>query len=545
MAIHGFVDQNGAVQKYDYASLENVPTDIVKDADLDVVIAVQDTEPEEEKTKLWIKETASGGVQVPTYEEFLEVKEDLDEAIEDFAVPTQEAVDNYLNAHPEATTTVQDSSLTEVKFADSLKLKTIKDYVTPEMFGAIGDGLVNDSAAIQAAINSGKTVFMPNTYLAGTTLNVKNDNTVIYVTGEIVFDSDVTIFNIESSYNIIVVNKIAGSYREFEHDTTPNGAFIYYGTAFKLNADGKNVGSNYIFVQSCEFVKNSFLFYANETYGCTYNKIEFGLIRAMYGIKYECGSSGRPWINENTFTGGRLYGNYGIYVRKGENQTDPFNGNKFYNIGFELLYQNAIDCEFFRQNAFENIRTAESLFGDFWINFTPDCQQNTIASLSGVYFKQLNDLNNSEFANIYKFNQIIFPYTWGSTQKTIFFGENQIVKHTKWGWCAESARFRTASLSIVGVSGDQTQYDLPHFGLYGGYDITADTTNGICILNLPAHDGFGYGDMCHKIFIRIVGGSNRFYIRINGTNHAYADNAGYYVLLYLNSADWKLVKISD
>lgn len=37
MAIHGFVDQNGAVQKYDYASLENVPTDLVKDEEIDDV----------------------------------------------------------------------------------------------------------------------------------------------------------------------------------------------------------------------------------------------------------------------------------------------------------------------------------------------------------------------------------------------------------------------------------------------------------------------------------------------------------------------------
>lgn len=79
MAIHGFVDQNGSVQKYDYASLENVPSDLVKDADLDVVIAVQDSEPTDEKTKLWIKETSGDGVQIPTYEEFLEVKEDTDD----------------------------------------------------------------------------------------------------------------------------------------------------------------------------------------------------------------------------------------------------------------------------------------------------------------------------------------------------------------------------------------------------------------------------------------------------------------------------------
>ena len=46
------------------------------------------------------------------------------------------AVGAWLDDHPEATTTVQDGSLTEAKFSDALKLKTIKDYVTPQMFGA-------------------------------------------------------------------------------------------------------------------------------------------------------------------------------------------------------------------------------------------------------------------------------------------------------------------------------------------------------------------------------------------------------------------------
>lgn len=54
---------------------------------------------------------------------------------------TNNAVINWLNEHPEATTTVQDKSLTEMKFTDNLKTKTIKDYVTPEMYGAKGIGL--------------------------------------------------------------------------------------------------------------------------------------------------------------------------------------------------------------------------------------------------------------------------------------------------------------------------------------------------------------------------------------------------------------------
>lgn len=56
-------------------------------------------------------------------------------------------VNDWLESHPEATTTVQDGSITEVKLSDTLKLKTIKDYVTPEMFGAVGDGAADDFAA--------------------------------------------------------------------------------------------------------------------------------------------------------------------------------------------------------------------------------------------------------------------------------------------------------------------------------------------------------------------------------------------------------------
>ena len=67
--------------------------------------------------------------------------------IDEQGKPTQEQVDNWLDEHPEATTTVQDGSLTDAKFSNDLKLKTIKDYVIPEMFGAVGDGVVDDTTA--------------------------------------------------------------------------------------------------------------------------------------------------------------------------------------------------------------------------------------------------------------------------------------------------------------------------------------------------------------------------------------------------------------
>lgn len=58
----------------------------------------------------------------------------------------------YLAAHPELSTTVQDNSLSK----DKLVLGTL-GFVTPEMFGAVGDGVTDDSTAIQNAFNYLKT----------------------------------------------------------------------------------------------------------------------------------------------------------------------------------------------------------------------------------------------------------------------------------------------------------------------------------------------------------------------------------------------------
>jgi len=88
----------------------------------------------------------------------------LNEVYELFTAPTIEAVANWLDEHPEATTTVQDGSLTYKKLATGTL-----GFVTPEMFGAVGDGTVVDSEAINSAIlkcaETGLPLYLTGNYL--------------------------------------------------------------------------------------------------------------------------------------------------------------------------------------------------------------------------------------------------------------------------------------------------------------------------------------------------------------------------------------------
>lgn len=66
---------------------------------------------------------------------------------------TAAAVEAWLNDHPEATTTVADESLTYKKFVPGTL-----GYVMPEMFGAVGDGVADDTQALIDCIATGKDV---------------------------------------------------------------------------------------------------------------------------------------------------------------------------------------------------------------------------------------------------------------------------------------------------------------------------------------------------------------------------------------------------
>lgn len=88
---------------------------------------------------------------------------------------TREHIHSWLDEHPEVTTSVEDHSLT----IDKMAIGTL-GYVTPQMYGAVGDGVADDTKAIQQAIDSGRKVFIPKgTYAISSPLAIYSSNFVI------------------------------------------------------------------------------------------------------------------------------------------------------------------------------------------------------------------------------------------------------------------------------------------------------------------------------------------------------------------------------
>jgi hypothetical protein len=156
---------------------------------------------------------------------------------------TNNAVTNWLNEHPEATTTVQDGSITEQKIFSSFLPYIKKDYITPQMFGAKGNGVVDDTEAIQESIvfcgNNKRLLYIPSgVYLVSDTLTIPKSITILGSSAH----KDVL-----SSYNeymgISVLKFIAKSDKtlivasEKAYDVSMN-SLIFLATSYEVRVSG-------------------------------------------------------------------------------------------------------------------------------------------------------------------------------------------------------------------------------------------------------------------------------------------------------------------
>ena len=74
------------------------------------------------------------------------------------------AIDNRFNNYIKPSLTALEADVAELKESGTVAIPT--DYVTPQMFGAKGDGVTDDTAAIQAAMDASLNVYIPGgTYI--------------------------------------------------------------------------------------------------------------------------------------------------------------------------------------------------------------------------------------------------------------------------------------------------------------------------------------------------------------------------------------------
>lgn len=96
----------------------------------------------------------------------------------------RDTVNTWLNEHPEATTTVQDNSLTINKLVNGTL-----GYVTPQMFGAYADGFTDDTSAINqamesCAVNGGNVFFPSGTYIINSPISIPSNTKVFGNSGK-------------------------------------------------------------------------------------------------------------------------------------------------------------------------------------------------------------------------------------------------------------------------------------------------------------------------------------------------------------------------
>ena len=124
-------------------------------------------------------------------------------------------VDESMLTEELAYKTLNENVIVSQSMVEPSFLRTIQNgYVTPQMFGAIGDGVADDTNAIVQAMNANKDVYFPKgTYLVNNTIYI-NSNTTILLSASAVIKPTSTGFPLFYMLNVENINISGGTIQE-------------------------------------------------------------------------------------------------------------------------------------------------------------------------------------------------------------------------------------------------------------------------------------------------------------------------------------------
>ena len=207
------------------------------------------------------------------------------------------------NFHWDPTSTLSDNNGTIIAPTNTAIGRWIKDYsgaIDIRWFGAIGDGITNDTNAIQSAINIGVDIYIPpKIYLLTQSLITTNDNQSINCVGATFYINHTfpgIILGNSNQHNKI---KLIGGYWQ-RYGTGPGSDWTSPNSIGIQIYNCSNIITNNIAINGFKY---GIQLISNGANTCSYNNVQLDRIdNCLYSIYLE--NFNESIINNNTFSGG-------------------------------------------------------------------------------------------------------------------------------------------------------------------------------------------------------------------------------------------------
>lgn len=226
------------------------------------------------------------------------------------------------------------------------RIDLLSNYVTPQMFGAKGDGVTDDTEAIRTALDyaseHGGIMFIPHgEYFISETIEISNIETMVSVGCLIYSGNNIAVYaNGNENANLQIRVKSLNN----RHIGTGAKLINLYQCNIDLHIVGFNIG--------CEFL--------GDGTGFVYNTIKPRYIMSN-AVALKLNSANNGWCNQNVFSAGRI----GKYSSDTFNLTGVLitsecgyysNSNVFYGVSIEGTALHAVHIQYGQYNRFDEIR---------------------------------------------------------------------------------------------------------------------------------------------------------------------------------------------
>jgi len=365
------------------------------------------------------------------------------------------------------------------------------DVVNVKDFGAVGDGITNDTAAIQAAINAGygKAVYIPaGTYLVTSTINISGSNITIYGNG----------------YNSII-NRTGNYGNTFYFHSGVTQVLTDIGLhKLEIRSQGLTTSGAHIFVNGVARMNISEIYIQDGFIGFQFNGLTAANISKIYLVftnLYGGSTSGRKYMSFSNATLADKKSSGDVFVTDFNLRGNTSNQITQYGLevisGDGLWFENGHIGNTTTANIHINANTAEMLNLLFFSNVMSD---------EGTVYSLLFDGNVPSVYNLVQFSNCTFKSGGAPSfcQFGIVFAANATVKNVLFTGC-NITEFGKTAVTTSGANHQNIYFDNCNV-FTNGSDTTA---------TFP-----GYNLLSGSRYISIIGG------RSSGTNQSYGVQLG-------------------